>query len=280
MIAIFGAFGKTGRQVATALVEAGIEPRRVTHDPAREGRDVVRADLSDEASLDRALAGAHAVYALLPDDLGEPCFHARRRAWVDGLARAIERARVPRVVAVSSSSAVLGEGPGHGFGSDLAYLERRLTEVTASLSVIRAPYFQDNVLQSAAFAERDGVYPCFFDSRERAIATVAARDVGHCAAQLLLEPACSGREIIDLIGPAYSPVDMAAALAVRVGRRLTIVDVPAAQRLAVLERQLSPEAARAMVETIAVLGSNELTLRGDRLLRARGTLARTLGGAQ
>src|SRR5689334_22204297 len=122
MIVVFGAFGKTGTVVAAGLREAGQRVCAATHDPVRAHQvDAVLADLSDPASIERVLSEAHAVYAILPDDLCAVNFHAVRRARVDAFVRSVERTAVPRVVLVSSVLAALGEGPGNGFGAELAY---------------------------------------------------------------------------------------------------------------------------------------------------------------
>src|SRR6188768_4145470 len=114
MIVVFGAFGKTGRVAAELLEAEGKSPvRRVTRDhsrtPAVAGHEVVRARLSDDAELARALKGAAAVYAMLPDDFSAKSFRAERRGMAEAMSRAILRERVPRVVLLSSAAAALGE---------------------------------------------------------------------------------------------------------------------------------------------------------------------------
>ena len=65
MIGIFGAFGRTGRAVATQLRAAGRSVRLITRNPARAGEaDAVVANLRDEGELVRALNGVQSVYAL------------------------------------------------------------------------------------------------------------------------------------------------------------------------------------------------------------------------
>lgn len=175
MIAILGAFGKTGTAVTAGLRGAGRPVRAVTHDPARAHHaDAVLADLSDPVSIERALSEAHAVYAILPDDLWAVDFHAVRRARVDAFVRSLERAAVPRVVLVSSALAALGEGPGNGFGAELAYFERRLLETNTSLTVLRCSYFQDNLREVLPLARHEGIYPCLFASALQRLPMVGA----------------------------------------------------------------------------------------------------------
>ena len=276
MIVVLGAFGKTGRVVVARLREAGQGVRAVTHDPRRAAQPgVALADLSDAVALERVMSDAQAVYAVLPDDLSAARFHAERRARVDALVRAVERTAVPRVVLISSALAALGEGPGNGFGAELAYCERRLLETNATLTVLRACYFQDNLRQILPLARQEGIYPCFFGSPEQRIATVAASDVGALAARALLEPARRRSEIIDVLGPEYSSRELAERVGRVVGRALTLVELGPERQQVLFETQMSAQAARAMVETLACL-SKGVALRGDRSERTSTLLEATL----
>lgn len=279
MNVICGAFGKTGRVVVERLRAEGKPMRLLSHDPERAGLpDVVIADLADTLAIERALCDAQAVFAILPDPFAAARFHAQRRGMVDALVRAVERCAVPRVVLVSSSLAALGEGPGNGFGAELAYFERRLSETSSALTSLRAGYFQDNVRQALPWARRDGVYPCLFDSPERSIMTVAARDVGAVAAQKLLEPVRAQREVVDLVGPSYSSLEIASCVERAIGRSLRLVQLTTEQQLAMFASQMSAEAARAMVETLRCLSAG-ISASGDRSERLLTSLDCTLEGA-
>ena len=283
MIVILGAFGRTGRVTAALLQSAGRTVRRVTRSsaaaPGTLGHEVVQARLADEAALGRALSGAHAVYALLPDDLRAESFRAERRAMAEAMAKAIERERVPRVVLLSSAAAALGEEGHNGLGADLAYFERLIWNTPAVVSVLRASYFQDNLLEALPGATRDGIYPNFFASREHAIPTIATVDVGRIAAQLLLEPSPKQSEILDLIGPRYSPEEMASILGEVLGRALKIVDVPSAQLAQMFRQWMSVEAAGAVAETFACLGSGRVLPQGKRTLYGQTRLEQVLRSA-
>src|SRR4029077_4596960 len=71
-ILITGVTGKQGGAVAQALQGRGFDLRGLTRNPdseravvvARQGIDVVKGDLDDEASLRRALAGAWGVFGV------------------------------------------------------------------------------------------------------------------------------------------------------------------------------------------------------------------------
>jgi len=281
MIVILGAFGRVGR-VVTRLIcsREGGNVRLVTRKSraaAEPGTQVAVARLSDAAELGRAFTGARALFALLPDDLRAEAFHAERRAMADAVVRAVRRERVPRVVLLSSSAAALGEAAG-GLGADLAYFEQALGETDAALSVVRACYFQENVLEALPLAKRDGVYPNFLPPG-CSIATVAVADVGAVAAAELFTLPKSGREVIDLIGPSHTPEQMAALLGAALGRTLVVSHVPEAAQPPLFQQWMSAEAARAMAETFARLGSGRVPLTGTRSEHATTRLDRTLRAA-
>lgn len=289
MIVVLGAFGRTGRAVAAQVRAAGCAVRMVTRHPRRtlaevdgargvgagagsdagaRGRGAAHLPASveiavargfDDDGLSGVMRGARALYAILPDDLTALHFHAERRAMAEAIVRAIHREDVPRVVLLSSRTAALGEvdqNPHNGLGADLAYFERLVLNTNAAVSILRASYFQDNLAALLPVAERDGIYPDFLPPGAGALVTIAAADVGAFAARALLEPPRRDREIVDLLGPCYTPGEVADALARAVGRRVDAVQVPAASQVGQFQRWMSPEAATAMVETLQCLGSN------------------------
>jgi uncharacterized protein YbjT (DUF2867 family) len=277
MIVILGASGKTGRVVVELVKRVSavrLVARNVIHQPS--GLEVARARLSDEVELARALKGAQALYAILPDDFRAEALHAERRVMAETMTRVIRREGVGRVVLVSSSAAVLGERGGNGFGADLAYLERLLSDTNAAVTILRPSYFQDNALMALPAAQHEGVYPNFFATRTSPITTIAARDVGKIAAAALLEPPRAHREIVDLVGPAYSAEQIAALLGQCIGRPLSLVDVPLMAQEQALRQYMTRDAARAMVETIECLSSGRIVLAGDRLERGATELGQVL----
>lgn len=284
MIVILGAFGRTGRAVAANLDRLTAGPLRlVARRPDRQrtvsGAEIAVAPLSDERALRCALRGARAVFALLPDDLHAHAFHAERRAMADTIASAIRQERIPRVVLLSSAAASLGEGAGNGLGSELAYLERLVCTTGAAVTVLRAAYFQENVVEAIPVAEGLGVYYHFAPSADVPFSTVSACDVGAFAARALLAGPQSTHEVVDLVGPAYSSARIAEILGSTLGKRLAVVGVGPEEREPLFRQWMSPEAARAMVETLACTVSGRALPRGLRLERAPTQLEQVLGAA-
>ncbi|MGH3623727.1 MAG: SDR family oxidoreductase, partial [Sciscionella sp.] len=72
MILVTGATGSVGRNVVTQLIAEGADVRAMTRDPERaafeNGVEVVRGDLTDQATWPAALDGVSAVYLFpVPD---------------------------------------------------------------------------------------------------------------------------------------------------------------------------------------------------------------------
>jgi len=276
-IAVLGATGRTGRVAAQVVKANGDAVRHVVRSEVRaewfreRGEDVAVARLHDRAALTVAMRGASAVFAILPDDFACKTFHATRERIGDAIADAVREAEVPRVVFVSSSIAPLSQG----FGRGLAHAERRLLASGAAVTILRAAYFQDNVLGAAAYARAQGVFVNFFPGPDHRIPTVAARDVGLAAGRALLGEPNDG-EIIYVNGPSYSPREIAVILGRALGRTLALTDVPAATHASLFGGWgMSPEAARAMAETLACLASEAVT-RGRRIELGTTTLDETL----
>ncbi len=282
MYVIAGATGRTGQAAARALLAGkqkvrGIVRQEAKAAPLRDaGADIMVAHFQDRDALASALDGARGLYALLPEDQSVPDFHAHRRRMAEGLAAAVRASGVPHVVFLSAPAAAVADG--NGPAKDLHYAEAALRDSGARITVISACYLQENVLAALPAAQNEGIYPNFLSSSEVAFPTVATRDIGLLAARCLLEP--PRHEIIDLLGPLYSPVQMAEALGKYLGKPLRVIDVPTAAHAEVLGKAgLPPEAARALAEMFAFIASGRITTRGERIERGATRLEEVLRAA-
>jgi uncharacterized protein YbjT (DUF2867 family) len=280
MFAVAGASGRTGRVVAESLLAQGRKVRVIVRDAARgeafktRGAEVAVASLDDAPNLARALEGAAGVYTLLPEDLEAPDFHGHRRRMADAMAAAVRVSQVPHVVFLSAPPAMLPDG--NGPAKDLHYAEQALRDAVPGTVILRASYFQENVLAAAGPAKQEGIYPNFLPSADFAFPTVATRDIGGLAARLLSGPAPRG-EIIDLAGPAYSVREMAERLGQALGRRLQVVDIPAAAHVeAFMKAGLPRPFAEALAEMFACFASGRVVPQGARLERGTTTLEEVL----
>ncbi|MDF2694850.1 MAG: hypothetical protein K0S65_3233, partial [Labilithrix sp.] len=112
MFVVAGVTGKTGAVVADTLLAAGKKVRVLVRDAGKgapwkaKGAEVhVVGSLDDEAAVAAALEGAEGAYLLSPPDTRAKDFLAERRTTLDAIAAAVDRARVPHVVFLSSVGA-------------------------------------------------------------------------------------------------------------------------------------------------------------------------------
>jgi len=233
---VLGASGNTGKVVAETLLSQKKNVRVVVRDAGKAqgwkeaGADVSTTDVEDGAALERAFSGAEGVYVLLPPNFSSIQVRADNNRRATTIAAAIEAARVPHVVMLSSIGAQQSNGTGPVLG--LRDAEATFTRGRAAATFVRAAYFMEN-WSSALVGVAQGVLPTFLLA-DKAIPVVATRDVGTAAARLLAEGG-SGKRVIELAGPReYSPRDVAAALASVVGKPIAVQQAPEEAMVAAL----------------------------------------------
>ncbi|MEJ3655848.1 NmrA family transcriptional regulator [Actinomycetes bacterium KLBMP 9759] len=175
---VVGATGRTGREVERHLIDHGHEVRAVAR-----GRGV---GVDDAAALERAFEHADGAFVLVPFDLAGVDLHAREDAIAERLERAIRRSGVPRVVLLGGLNAHLRRGTSLG----AALMEDRLLACSVPEPIVlRAGWFMENFTDGLGFraqAANTGVFRTPFTAH-RPMPTVAARDVGQRAADLLTQ---------------------------------------------------------------------------------------------
>lgn len=213
---VFGVTGRTGSTAADALLRAGQPVRVVVRDPARgqswaeRGAEVAVADLTDLASMTKALRRARGAYVVSPQQYHREDLFELAEWIAHATARAALAAEVPRLVALSSVGADRESGTGW-IGMN-RMLEQCLADTGIPTVFLRAAYFMENWMPMVGQAVRSGTLPTFLGPAQRAIPMVATADVGSAAAALLREER-TGSGIVTLSGPQdYAPNDVAAIL--------------------------------------------------------------------
>jgi uncharacterized protein YbjT (DUF2867 family) len=206
MIVITTPAGQIGRQVLTNLLSSGEELRVIARDPAdlparvRADLDIVVGSHGDAAVVDKAFAGADAVFWLTPPDPRAPSVDAAFVGFTRPAAEAFTRHGVGRVVAVSAL------GRGTPWAAQAGYVTGSLAMddlIAASGVAYRAlvnPSFMDNTARQAGSIKNQGM---FFSpiAGDRKLPAVATRDIAAAAARLLLDPTWSGTGEVPLLGP-------------------------------------------------------------------------------
>lgn len=227
-IAITGATGNTGGQLAQQLIEAGANvsvlvrhPEKL-HPVIRQNATVHQGSLEDTQFVIEATQGAEALYWVVPYNFGAADFRAYQRHVGDVAAAAIAANQIPYVVNLSSNGAHLPEGMGPISG--LYKVEQQLNAVAQNLVHLRPGFFMENYLmQLASIRSANSVFLPV--SGDRRLAMIATQDIATVSADLLLQRNWSGHSVWGLHGPADLSFDEAAAiLSQELGR--SIVHVP------------------------------------------------------
>ena len=191
MFVIFGASGKVGSVTAAALRHAGKAVRAVVRDErqaqrfAAIGCETVMADLTDSQAVRSAIEGAYAVQILCPVPATDTDPEATMRYVIDVAADALHASPPVAVLALSDYGAEVPEGT--GITLLYRYLEARLTPLRTRLTLLRSAEHMENWARVIPAALARGVLPSLHHPLTKTFPTVAARDVGTIAAQLLLD---------------------------------------------------------------------------------------------
>ena len=203
MYVITGASGNTGRVIAEKLLAAGKQVKVLGRSaeklqPLVEKSAVAAVgDMSDQAYLNSAFAGATAAYVLIPPHLGASNFRAYQNDIGKKIAQALMQNSVKHVVNLSSLGAHLPKGTGPIAG--LYDQEQRLNQLEANVLHLRPTYFMENLFTGINIIKNMGVNgsPANADVK---IPLIASVDVANYAAKRLLALDFSGNSVQELLG--------------------------------------------------------------------------------
>jgi uncharacterized protein YbjT (DUF2867 family) len=224
MIVITAPVGQIGRQVLANLLSSGEQLRVIARDPSqlpaevRENLDIVVGSHGDAAVVDKAFAGADAVFWLTPLDPRAASVEAAFAGFTRPAAAAFKRHGVGRVVGVS----MLGRGTPWagraGFVTGSLAMDDLIAASGVAYRALTNPYFMEDTVRQATSIRDQGVfsYPIAGD---RKLPAVATRDIAAAAARLLLDASWGGAGEVPLLGPEdLSFNDMAAIMSQVLGQ--------------------------------------------------------------
>jgi uncharacterized protein YbjT (DUF2867 family) len=202
---VCGATGNVGSKIVETLLAAGAPVRAVARDRVRigtlaaKGAEPWPGDIGDAAFLEKAFAGARAVFAMEPPRVDADDLRGHQNRIGNALAAAIRRAGVPRAVTLSSIGAHLTEGTGPILG--LHDLEEKFNDLRdAGVVHLRPAFFMENHLWSIPIIREYGINGSTLRS-DIPIPMVATKDIADTAARLLLEGTFTGHAVRYLLGP-------------------------------------------------------------------------------
>ncbi|MEW2158735.1 NmrA/HSCARG family protein [Streptomyces sp. NPDC007189] len=228
-VAVTGATGAQGGATARALLAAGHHVRALTRTPDAPaatalhalGAEIRRADFDDRASLDAALTGADALFAVTTPfgtDTGTEVRQGR------ALVEAASAARLDHVVLTSAAHADRGTGIPHYDSKH--EIERCLAASGLPWTVIAPAAFMDNYATGWTLSGlREGVFGWPMPA-DRPFALIPAADIGAFAALALTRRSAFTGRRIDIASDTRTPRQIAAALATATGRPITHHEVP------------------------------------------------------
>jgi uncharacterized protein YbjT (DUF2867 family) len=232
MIVITTPTGTIGHQVLEHLLGSGEPIRVIARDPsrispqARERVEVVQGSHGDADVVNKAFAGADAVFWLVPPD---PHADSVEAAYVDFTRPACEaftRQGITRVVGVSA----LGRGTPWAANAGLVTASLAMDDLIASTGVsyraLTMPSFMENLLRQVESIKNQGAF--FLPiSGDRKLPTCATRDIAAVAAKLLLDDSWSGQASVPVLGPEdLSYNDMAQIMSEVLGRPVRFQQIP------------------------------------------------------
>ena len=251
MIVITTPTGHIGRQVLGNILKSGAPVRVIARDPSRlpAGVEVIQGSHGDIDVLNRAFAGADAVFWVVPPD---PHAESVEAAYVDftrPACDAFKRHEVKRVVGVSA----LGRGTAVAGNAGLVTASLAMDDLIAGTGVsyraLAMPSFMDNLLGQAGRIREQGV---FFSpvSGDRKLPACATRDIAAVAARLLLDDSWSGQGSVPVLGPEdLSFNDMARIMSEVLGKPVRYQQISGeAFETALTGRGMSEAMAQGMVD--------------------------------
>ncbi len=212
-VVVAGATGKQGGAVAARLLERGHRVRALTRNPGKPaakaleaaGAEVVQADLEDRPSLDRALAGAAALFSV--QDFLEAGVDAERRQGIN-LTEAAAASAIEHLVYSGASTIDRNTGVPH---LDSKWeVEQRVRALDTPWTVFRPAAFMENWAWERETIESSDVmhHPGRPDMVYR---QVSVRDIAVMVVEAFENPAVWTGNIAPLAGDALTPVQMAEA---------------------------------------------------------------------
>lgn len=253
MIVITTPTGQIGHQVLARVVAAGAPVRVIARDPDRLAPElrarieVVQGSQTELPTLEKAFAGAHAVFWLTPPNPGAPSIQEHMLALVQPLCAAINHTGVGRVVAVSSLGRHVAKHA--GLISAIFAMDDLIESTGVHYRSLQPPGFMENVLRQLEPITRNGVFTAATpgDSKQPSCAT---RDIAAVAAGLLLDDSWTGQEDVPLPGPEdLSPRDMADILADVLGRAVRFEQLStAAVKASLLRRGIAERYVQGMID--------------------------------
>src|SRR5512146_3013703 len=145
LVVVTGATGNVGGGLAERLLSSGVAVRAIARSGgklaplAERGAEAAAGSIEDAAFLASVFQGADAVFAMLPPNYAAQDARGYQRNVVGALRKALQEAKVPRVVSRSSIGA--DKPSGNGPIAGLHELEQEVHSLDLFAIHVRGAYF-------------------------------------------------------------------------------------------------------------------------------------------
>src|SRR6266446_10598972 len=247
--------GAIGHQVLEHIVRSKEPIRVIVRDPSRlpshirERIDVVQGSHGEAAVVNKAFAGAEAVFWLVPPDPRAKTVDAAYGDFTRPACTAFKTQGIKRVVGISA----LGRGTPAAAHAGLVTASLKMDDLIASTGVhyraVTNPSFMDNLLRQVELIKNQGIFslPIAGDLKQPSACT---RDIAATAATVLLDPSWSGVGSVPVLGPEdLSYNDMATIMSEVLDKPVRFREVPGeAFKARLLQRGMSEAMAQANLD--------------------------------
>lgn len=220
-ITISGSLGNVSKPLIQKLVASGHEVTVISSSSDRSeaiealGAKPAIGSVSDVLFLEKAFAGADAVYVMTPPNMGGSNILANMTTAGHAFAEAIKKSRVKRVVMLSSIGADLPNGTGPIAG--LYNIEKIYqTLENTSITFLRAGFFYTNFYHDVPMIKGAGIIGSNFPA-STVIPYVHPEDIATAVAEEL-EKTGSGKNVRYIVSDVRTPADAAKVLGNAIGK--------------------------------------------------------------
>lgn len=255
MIVVTAPTGAIGSRLTRSLLERGESVRVVVRDAARldpevrERVEVVEGSHAHREVVDRAFAGADAVFWLVPPDPRAPSVEVAYVDFSRPACDALVEHGVGRVVGVSALGRGTPQAAHAGYVTGSLAMDDLIAGTGVPYRALTMPSFMDNLLRSVPMIRDQGLFTSPI-AGDRTLPSCATRDIAAVASALLCDGTWTGFEEVPVLGPEdLSFDDMARIMTEVLGRPIRFQQVaPESLHERLTSMGMSDAMARGMVD--------------------------------
>ncbi|SFD58355.1 NmrA family NAD(P)-binding protein [Flavobacterium phragmitis] len=219
-IIISGSLGNIGKPLTAQLVQSGHDVTVISSNADRKaaiealGSKAAIGSVSDADFLAETFAGADALFAMTPPNMGGANIIKNTTEAGDAFAKAIQKANIKRVVMLSSIGADLPTGNGPIAG--LYNIEKIYEKLDTSITFLRAGYFYINFFNDIPMIKGAGIMGANFPVSNQ-IPLVHPEDIAWAVAEEL-QKTQEGKNIRYIVSDVKTPSDIVNAFGNAIGK--------------------------------------------------------------